>query len=286
MPVIRSIPPLNALLLIGAAVAFHAWAAAESPGQPGFGYSEYASVLDRFVSEDGLVDYEALKQNDDSLKRFIRRLGELSAERFGDWSEDRQIAFLINAYNAIALDLVVKHYPISPSPVGFFLWPNNSIRQIPGVFDRKTYTVMGREMTLDDIEHERLRIDYDEPRIHMALVCAAQSCPPLRKEPYTAQQLDKQLDSQTRRFLTRESNFRIAREKDVVYLSSIFKWFGDDFIDTHTPQRGFGENDKAERAVLHFLTGYLDESQREYLRRGAYRVRYLNYDWSLNEQQG
>lgn len=259
--------------------------ASEPGGKPQFDYSDYATVLETFVNDRGLVAYGALKKNETGLNRFLARLADLSPNRFAGWSSERRIAFLINAYNAIAIDLVVEHYPIRPNPIGFFVWPHNSIRQIPGVFDNRRYTVMGQEMTLDDIEHRRLRANYNEPRIHMALVCAAMSCPPLRQEPYTARELDAQLDGQTRRFLSEERNFRIDRERNIVYLSAIFKWFGEDFVRSYAPQSGFGEHSEVERAVLHFIAGYLGETQREYLRTGAYRVKYLDYDWSLNEQK-
>ncbi|MCI0419208.1 MAG: DUF547 domain-containing protein, partial [Acidobacteria bacterium] len=122
------------------------------------------------------------------------------------------------------------------------------------------------------------------PRIHMALVCAAMGCPPLRYEPFLGDQLDEQLNDQTRRFLSDPTKFRMDRSKGKVYLSSIFKWFPSDFIKTYGTDQKFAGHDPAERAVLNFISRYLDASDREYLATAKYNVEYLGYDWSLNEQ--
>jgi len=143
---------------------------------------------------------------------------------------------------------------------------------------------MGRPMTLDGIEHGVLRKDYHEPRIHMALVCAAMGCPPLRNEPYTGERLFAQLDDQARRFLSNPAKFRIARDAGRVYLSSIFKWFGDDFVSNYGVENAYGDHSAKERATLHFIAGYLKKSDADYLADGNYKVKYLDYDWSLNEQ--
>jgi hypothetical protein len=118
----------------------------------------------------------------------------------------------------------------------------------------------------------------------MALVCAAMSCPPLRSEPYLGSRLDQQLDDQTRRFLGNRDKFRIDRGQDVVYLSPIFKWFAEDFVKTYAPARNFGRHGKEASAVLNFIAGYLDDRGAQYVRSGDFRVKYMDYDWSLNEQ--
>jgi len=255
-----------------------------SAAEPAFDYRQYATVLNQYVNEDGLVNYSALKSNRQSLDKFILAIGDLSESQFRQWNSQEQVGFLINAYNAIALLRIINHYPIEPSFPQSFLYPDNSIRQIDGVFDDITTEVMNRQMTLDYIEHEILRKKYTEPRIHMALVCAAMSCPPLCTEPYTGEQLDSQLEHQTRTFLKNPSGFRMNREEGVVYLSSIFKWFGEDFIQPYDAPE-FQRFSEKESTVLKFISEYLNEEDRMYLESSEYKVKYLKYDWSLNTQK-
>ena len=114
---------------------------------------------------------------------------------------------------------------------------DDSIRDIPGVWNRRNFTLVGEARTLDNIEHDILRKDFNEPRIHVALVCAAVSCPPLRDEPYLPEQLDAQLDDQTSRFAASPHGFGLDRQSEKVYLSSIFKWYGQDFEKTYGVRR-------------------------------------------------
>jgi hypothetical protein len=119
----------------------------------------------------------------------------------------------------------------------------------------------------------------------MALVCAALGCPILRNEPFTGDKLDSQLDDQTKRFLKDPEKFRIDRKGGRVYLSSIFKWFGEDFTKTYGTDKKFHKFDDTERAVLNFLAGYLGADDREYLEKGDFSIKYLSYDWTLNENR-
>ncbi len=143
---------------------------------------------------------------------------------------------------------------------------------------------MGKQMTLEDIEHGTLRKKFKEPRVHMALVCAAMGCPKLRNEPYTAEKLDEQFADQTRDFVADHRKFRINQERGNVMLSPIFKWFGEDFVDKYGTSMKYVGHSDAERAVLNYLSKYLGEQDRRYLEQADYDVRYLDYDWSLNEQ--
>lgn len=246
-------------------------------------HADYAAGLSAHVNDTGLVDYAALKKNPAKLDAYLKALAGLNANTVAEWSEPDRLALYLNAYNAITLKSIANNYPIDAGFFASFVYPKNSIRQIDGVWDETKWTVAGKAMTLDHIEHEILRKGYNEPRIHMALVCAALGCPPLRNEPYTGDRLDKQLDDQSRRFLASASNFRIERDKKTVYVSSIFKWFGEDFVKTHsrdTP-RGLGAT---ERAIVGFTLRYVDEVDAKFLRAGGYELEYLSYDWSLNEQ--
>jgi hypothetical protein len=158
-----------------------------------------------------------------------------------------------------------------------------SIKDIFGVWSIRKFKLVGQSKTLDNIEHNILRVDFDEPRIHVALVCAAISCPPLRDEPYTGENLHEQLDEQVRKFLASPHGFRIDRQAGKVYLSSIFKWYGQDWIKQYQIENKFAGN-KSERAVLNFISRYLEFSDQDYLKQGNYKIDYLEYDWSLNKQ--
>lgn len=247
--------------------------------------SVYASVLSNRVDSSGLVDYSALRSDPAGLRRFLKGVADMSPPVYEKWSTSEQIAFWINAYNALVLDVIVRNYPVKPSLLISLIHPKNSIRQIAGVFDEVRFPVMGREMTLDEIEHKTLRKQYNEPRIHMALVCAARGCPPLRGKPYTGARLDQELEDQTRRFLANPKTFRIDRENGRVRLSFIFKWFGEDFARAYVVRRAFPTGTPTGRSVLFFISRHVDHDARAYLESGPYTVDYLDYDWSLNEQR-
>lgn len=257
--------------------------AAATTGHPGV--ENYADVLKQRVNERGMVDYRGLKRSPEQLESFLDAIAAIKRADYETWSRDEQIAFWLNAYNGITLKAIIDHYPIEPSFWTSRFYPENSIRQIDGVWDELAWEVMGRKMTLDEIEHGVLRKDFDEPRIHMALVCAAMGCPPLRNEPYVGKRLDAQLNDQTQRFLSNPTKFRIDRKAEEVRLSPIFKWFGEDFISRHPPRGRFDEHSRAEGAVLMFLTQHLEEGDARWLLRNEFDIEYLDYDWSLNEQE-
>jgi hypothetical protein len=119
----------------------------------------------------------------------------------------------------------------------------------------------------------------------MALVCAAIGCPPLRNEPYTGDKLQEQLDDQIRRFLANSAKFKVERADERIYLSPIFKWFASDFIKKYGPKKNFSGQSQEESAVLNFIASYLGKTQKDYVLTGKYKIKYLKYDWSLNEQQ-
>ncbi len=258
----------------------------------------YANTLDKYVDDEGMVYYAGMKDNGihlnpyadgekgdhpPRLNDYLWAIASLEPAEYEKWSNRRKIAFLLNAYNAITLKAILDNYPINPA-IPNPLYSQNSIRQIPKVW-KKQYLVIGRQMSLGHIEHEILRKQFDEPRIHTALVCAAMSCPPLRSEPYTGKKLDAQLDEQSEVFLAGDDNFRIDGDNSVVHLSSIFKWFGGDFTGKYAPETGFGDHGDDVRAVLNFISNYVNDQDAEYLRRGDFEIKYIDYDWSLNERE-
>ncbi len=189
----------------------------------------YARVLERYtVPVDDIastrVDYSALgsSQEWDAL---VRSLRESDPGRLG--SRDEKLAFWINAYNILAIDLVQRHYPVE------------SIRQVGGllspVWKKEAGQIDGRVYTLHEIEHEILR-PMGEPRIHAAIVCASLSCPPLRREPYRAEDLDAQLEDNIRSWLADpRKGARIDRTTNTLMLSPILDWFVEDFGEGVVP---------------------------------------------------
>ncbi|MFC2164902.1 DUF547 domain-containing protein [Acidobacteriota bacterium] len=250
-----------------------------------FSYKHFMSVLDKYVDDFGLVNYFQLKQERTDLDKFTRSLSSLSEATFKTWSAKDRIAFWVNAYNALTLKVIIDHLFRKSSSAQSNSKPITSIRQIPGVWSKIKFNIMQRKLTLDDIEHEILRKKFREPRIHFALNCASKGCPVLRKEPYTGDKLDLQLEAQTKLFLSNRQNFYIDKIKKKVYLSSIFKWYGKDFIDVYSPKSGFAKRNKKEKAVLYFISLHLEEEDSALLDEGNLGVKYLKYDWSLNARR-
>lgn len=262
------------------------------PGQAGllaaraapFDYGSYSRVLSVYVNGEGLVNYEGLSTDTEFLDDFLADLAVLRTESFRAMGRDAQLALLINAYNAFVLKAVCEHYPAGRRLLAFF-YPENSVKQIPGFFDRLEFTLLGRRMSLDELYHRILRGQYGEPRVHFALVWAARGCAPLRDGPYTGAALDTLLDSQARRFLRDPGKFVLDREDNLVRMSPIFEWYGEDFITARSGESPEEPDPKAvQRGALEFVSQYLGEEDRAFIRRGFFEVEYLDFDWSLNER--
>jgi len=226
-------------------------------------HAQFTHLLEQVVDPQGDVDYASLQARADSvLAPYLQRL---AASRPSSLHRDARLALWINAYNAYTLKLIVDHYPVT------------SIRDIDGPadggtpFQRPVGPVADTVRTLDEIEHEIIRRRFDAPRIHFALVCAAKSCPRLRREAYTGPRLDDQLDEQARRFLRADRKNRVPAGDGHIALSKILKWYGSDFGPTTA-------------AVQRALAPHFKGSVRDSLAQGAYEVRFLPYDWTLNDQ--
>lgn len=232
-------------------------------------HSAYTDLLRAYVDEAGMVDYAGLKaDHDEVLAPYLQMLAETDPSNL---DEQKRLAFWINAYNALTLKLIVDHYPVetirSITPAG-----GPTVPRLNDPWHVKVGEVGGEIRTLDEIEHDIIRTRFNEPRIHFALVCAAVSCPRLRREAFVGSRLDAQLDDQARLFLHAESKNAIPAPNETVRLSRIFKWFGGDF----------GEDTDALQRVL---APYFDGGIRQKLRDAAYDVDYLDYDWALNAQR-
>jgi len=230
--------------------------------------SLYDILLSRHL-DNGLVDYSHLCA-DARLHTYVEALSMEDSDR--RMSRNEQLAYWINLYNAWTLQIVCTHYPVeSIVDIGF---GGLILGHLLGttVWDRELVSVNGTSMTLNSIEHDIIRRVFRDPRVHFALVCAAMSCPPLRREPYRGATIDEQLDDQGRIFLNDPRRNRFDRSARVAHLSKIFDWYGDDF----------GEDDSdILRFVARYLPGPLAADIEEYA--GTWRVKYLPYDWSLND---
>ena len=212
--------------------------------QPRLDPAPFNAVLKAVVDAQGLVDYDSLQRDPSQLNRYLKELAELTPQRFTSWPEADQIALLINAYNGLTLRSIIDHDPIRAS-----------IKDIPGVWKFRRHALMGQQLTLDGIEHEILRREYNEPRIHAALVCAAMSCPPLRGEAFTGAELNRQLDDQSRRWLASSVGLQIDRAAGTVGISKIFEWLGDDWKRAD-PKAAPVPGHEQQSVILRFITRY------------------------------
>jgi hypothetical protein len=247
--------------------------------------NDFDALLKEHVDDKGMVNYQKIKARPVRLNTFLAALAAVKKTEFDRWPENQKIAFWINAYNAYTLKAIIDNYPVKSSFFKSLRFPKNSIRQIDGVWDKLKFNVQGQKLTLEHIEHKELRAKFSEPRIHMALVCAAMGRPPLRNQAYRGPQLNDQLDDQSKKFMAHPGKFKIDRAAQTVHLSQIFKWFGDDFTKKYLPDIGFADHTNPQRASLNFAAKYLPPADAEYLRDKKYKIKHLNYDWALNEQK-
>lgn len=233
--------------------------AGQSQSQPKSPSHEiYSKLLKKNVSAEGKVNYKAFVKDSVELNKYLKILSAAPPQK--TWTRNEQMAYWINAYNAFTIKLITKYYPLrSIKDIG-------SSIQIPFVntpWDIKFITIGKDKMDLNNIEHGILRKKFDDPRVHMALVCASKSCPILLNEAYEANQLDQQFAKQTKAFLT--DPYRNKISPDNPQLSMIFKWYGMDF-------------NKNGKSVSDFVNTYSSVK----IKPDA-KISYMEYDWNLNE---
>jgi len=227
----------------------------------------FTALLDEHVHH-GRVDYAAL-QSDPRLDAYLLQLATTDADTSA--RRDDRLAMWLNAYNAYTLKVIVDNYPIDSINdlhtggllIGHLL--NKT------VWDRKFVVVGGRTMSLDDVEHGIVRKQFDDARIHFALVCAARSCPQLRTAAYEGYQLDAQLDDQGRIFFADPLKNYFLPEQRRARLSRILAWYDDDF----------GANDEE---ILLYVARFLPDELAEAIRSApaAWKVDHTRYIWELN----
>ncbi|HET7215161.1 MAG TPA: DUF547 domain-containing protein [Terriglobia bacterium] len=217
----------------------------------------WEEILLQYVNHQHLVDYARLKQQD--WKKLRDYVASLSRQGSQPLSPDAKKALLINAYNAMTMEWIVENYPVKS------IW--NTSRP----FKARRFRLAGEAVSLDEIE-TRLR-EMRDPRIHAALVCASLSCPPLRREAYTAANIGQQLDSNVREWLAITALNRFDLKNRVATVSPIFKWYDKDFEAYPGQLRGF-------------LIKFAPPAATEELREGNFAIRYATYHWGLNDQSG
>lgn len=221
------------------------------------------------------VKYTGFQQDAQALQAYLTTLSNVEQAEFDRWSKAQQLAFLINAYNAFTIQLILTQYPVkSIKDLG-------SLVQSP--WKKRFFTLLGQERHLDDIEHGMIRKKgvYAEPRIHVALVCASIGCPALRSEAFTAQRLEAQLEDSLRRFLADKSRNRYNPDTGSLEVSKIFDWYKEDFTSGY---RGFDSLAGVFAKYAELLADTPEGQQR--IRAGNPRITYLDYDWKLNDYRG
>ncbi len=223
------------------------------------------------MNEKGEVNYQAVQKDPQLLNSYLKQV-----KRVVDlvlWPREERLAFWINAYHAGVIHAIVQHYPIQ------------SIQDIPGVWDSGDVVQVGfRGNTLNAIRFQQLIGAFRDEKIQTALACGAKSCPPLPREAYTGPQVEGQLFLAAQRFVNDPDRNKIIPGQKNIELSSLFKWYATNFkLDF-----GAAENEQGlppeVYAVLSFVAHYLTDLKKiEFLESSNYKVKYLPFDWSLNE---
>ncbi|MBK8184526.1 MAG: DUF547 domain-containing protein [Candidatus Competibacteraceae bacterium] len=218
------------------------------------------------------VDYAGFKSDRTALKTYLDSLSAVAETDYRRWTKNQQLAFLINAYNAFTVELILTRYPDLKS-----IKDLGSLVQSP--WKKRFFTLMGQERSLDEVEHGMIRASgvFNEPRIHAAVNCASVGCPMLRDDAFTAEQLDKQLEDSMRRFLADRGRNRFDAATNMLSVSKIFDWYKGDFEKGH---QGFSSLEASFARYADAL-GDTPHAQNA-IRKGGLNLRYLDYDWALN----
>ena len=224
-------------------------------------HEAWTALVKKHVGADGLVNYKGFIADKPALEQYLKTLSDNPPPDSSD--PNYKIAYWLNAYNAFTIKLIIDHYPVKSIKD---LGGKHQVIFINTPWDRKFFSIAGKTMTLNRIEHRILRRDFTEPRIHFALNCASMSCPKLRREAYEGAKLDQQLTSQAREFLSDTSRNKVS--EDPPELSAIFSFYGKDM----TKWSG--------KTLVAFINQYSPVKIKE-----DAKIEYLDYDWNLNERK-
>lgn len=219
------------------------------------------------------VRYSGIQADHARLLRYLEELSAVTPPEYRQWTKSQQLAFLINAYNAFTVELILTRYPNLES-----IKDLGSLVHSP--WQKKFFVLLGEQRSLDDVEHGLIRAPgaFDDPRIHFAVVCASKGCPMLRNEAFTAEQIDVQLDDSLRRFLSDRSRNRYDGATGTLMASKLFDWYRKDFS---LGNRGFA-------SLNAFFARYADSltdqpAMQARIRSGDFTLDFLPYDWALND---
>jgi Protein of unknown function, DUF547 len=228
--------------------------------QPAVAHGQWTALLQKHVNDKGLVNYKGFIADSMALNSYLQLLSAHAPA--ADWNREEKLAYWINAYNAFTVKLITLYYPLkSIKDIG----PAAQVIFVNTPWDKKFFSIGGKSMTLNTIEHKILRKKFTEPRIHFAVNCASISCPKLLNVAYEAATLDAQLTAQAKAFLADVDKNQVTADNPK--LSSIFKWFNGDFKKTGLSKVAF-INQYAPLKIN-------DDANLDY----------LDYNWNLNEQQ-
>ena len=237
-------------------------------------------ILDTYV-RDGFVYYRSLKIERSRLDGY---LNQLASSNIDSLSRDEQLAFWLNAYNALVLRTVIDHYPVQGRSA---VYPARSIRQVPGAFERLPHRVAGRSLTLDQIEQTVLPAFHD-PRVYFALGRGAIGSGRLRSEAFAGSRLEAQLAEVANECASRPECVQVDRANDKVLASAIFSWHDKEFADkfADAARQAFAGRSAIERAILALVEPKLLTIEREHLAKNTFELVYKPFDWSLNDLTG
>lgn len=268
----------SAILLLVAALAIQ-----PAPSGVDALHRPFDEILDLYV-RDGLVYYLALRQERGKFDRYVQAIGDVPAETITTWPRPRQLAYWINAYNAFVLRTVIDAYPIRGRSSDY---PPNSIRQIPGAFDRRMFRAGGRQLTLDAIERDVIG-ELGEPRALLALAKGAVGGPRLKSEAFTADRLEAQLTTMVSELPTRRELVFVDIPNGQLSVSPLFSWREAAFSRS-LPERApaiYASRSALERAMLALIDPLLVSSESAFLRKNTFKTVFHDFDWKLNDLTG
>lgn len=208
------------------------------------------------------VNYLKAKTGFAPVKDYLTAVSGISEKEYQGWTEKQRLAFLINAYNAFTVRLIVDNYPVK------------SIKDMGSLFKspwkKEFFQMFGESQNLDGIEHGMIRKQFKEPRIHVAVVCASIGCPMLRNEAWAADKLEAQFDGSIRLFLSDPERNSYDAAKNTFTVSKIFDWYSKDFKE-------------AKGSVQAFLAQYLGKTPDDQKKMAEADIKYTDYNWNLNE---
>jgi hypothetical protein len=242
----------------------------------------YDQLLDMHV-RDGLIYYRALKGSRGGFDRYVASLDVPTAEYDG-WTRPRQIAFWINAYNAFVIESVLDAYPIAGRSSAY---PANSLRQVPGVFEKQVRRAAGRRLTLDEIEKSVLA-GFGDPRVFLALGRGSVGGGRLRSSAYSSDTLEADLVKMVAECVTRAECASIDASGQVLAVTAVFSWREAEFVKAFgdDAQSRYPGRSPLERAILHVLAPHFLPGERQALAKNDFALRFTPFDWQLNDLTG